>query len=202
MIRMHDVCKQYDGKTVLDHLNLHLEQGQHYALMGASGSGKTTLLNLLMGLEKPDSGQIVLPKGLRISAVFQENRLIEGMTAVANIRLVAPESAQNARKLLLELGIEEDSLPQPVSAYSGGMKRRVAIARALLADYDLLLLDEPYKGLDEDTRRQVIRCVQERTAGKTVLMVTHDPEDTAGHRLIELKGHDAAAQDNNKAAGS
>ena len=187
MIRLVDVCKQFDGKTVLEHFHLHLEKGQHYALMGPSGSGKTTLLNLLMGLTKPDSGQIELQPGLRISAVFQENRLLEGMTAEANIRLVAPESAQNARNLLLELGIEEESLPLPVRAYSGGMKRRAAIARALLAQYDLLLLDEPYKGLDEDTRQQVQTIVERMTAGKTVLMVTHDPEDAAGHRLIELK---------------
>jgi NitT/TauT family transport system ATP-binding protein len=164
-----------------------LEKGQRYALMGPSGSGKTTLLNLLMGLTRPDSGQIEMQPGLRISAVFQENRLLESMTAEANIRLAAPESAQNARHLLLALGIGEESLPLPVKAYSGGMKRRVAIARALLAEHDLLLLDEPYKGLDEDTRQQVQAVVERMTAGKTVLMVTHDPEDAAGHRLIELK---------------
>lgn len=187
MIRIHELCKQYDGKIVLDRLSLHLEAGQRYALMGASGSGKTTLLNLLMGLETPDSGRISMQPGLRISAVFQENRLLEMMTAEANIRLVAPDAAAKARELLLALGIEESSLPQPVKTYSGGMKRRVAIARALLAEYDLLLLDEPYKGLDEDTRQQVIETVQHMTVGKTVLMVTHDPEDAAGHRLIELK---------------
>lgn len=193
MIRMHQVCKQFDGKTVLDRLELHLEAGQRYAMMGVSGSGKTTLLNLLMGLVKPDSGTIEMPEGLRISTVFQENRLIEGMTAVANIRLVCPVSAENARSLLLEMGIEEDSLPQPVSAYSGGMKRRVAIARALLAEYDLLLLDEPYKGLDEDTRRQVAAVVQRLTEGKTLLMVTHEPDDTHGHHLIELNSEQTNA---------
>ncbi|MBR4067227.1 MAG: ATP-binding cassette domain-containing protein [Clostridia bacterium] len=193
MIHMHQISKQFDGKTVLDRLELHLEAGQRYALMGVSGSGKTTLLNLLMGLVKPDSGTIEMPEGLRISTVFQENRLIEGMTAVANIRLVCPVSPENARSLLLEMGIEEDSLPQPVSAYSGGMKRRVAIARALLAEYDLLLLDEPYKGLDEDTRRQVAAVVKRMTEGKTLLMVTHEPEDADGHHLIELNSEQTNA---------
>ncbi|MBE5814643.1 MAG: ATP-binding cassette domain-containing protein [Clostridiales bacterium] len=192
MIRIEKLCKSYDGKPVLEGLSLHLEEGQRYALMGASGSGKTTLLNLLMALETPDSGLIRMKPGLRISAVFQENRLLEMMTAEANIRLVAPEAGEKARELLLLLGIEPDSLPQPVKTYSGGMKRRVAIARALLADYDLLLLDEPYKGLDEDTRQQVIDTVKRMTEGKTVLMVTHDPEDTAGQRLIELKGTKAS----------
>lgn len=187
MLEILAVSKAFEGRPVLRNVTLTLERGGHYCLMGPSGSGKTTLLNLLMGLTKPDSGQIEMQPGLRISAVFQENRLLEGMTAEANIRLVAPESAQNARNLLLELGIGEESLPLPVRAYSGGMKRRAAIARALLAQYDLLLLDEPYKGLDEDTRQQVQTIVERMTAGKTVLMVTHDPEDAAGHRLIELK---------------
>lgn len=187
MIQIQGLCKAFDGKKVLNHFDLHLEAGQRYALMGPSGSGKTTLLNLLMGLEKPDAGQVNMPDGLKISAVFQENRLLEGMTAAANIRLVAAVPTQRIHQVLLSLGIEKDSLPQPIRTYSGGMKRRVAIARALLSDYDLLLLDEPYKGLDEETRQQVIGVVKEMTEGKTVLMVTHDPEDTKEHQLIELE---------------
>ncbi len=193
MIAIQKLCKAFDGKIVLQNFDLHLAKGQRYALMGASGSGKTTLLNILMGLEKPDNGTVTKPEGLKISAVFQENRLLENMTPEANIRLVAPVSQQKIHDVLLAMGIGSDSLHQPVATYSGGMKRRVAIARALLSDYDLLLLDEPYKGLDEDTRRQVIHLVEEMTNGKTVLMVTHDPEDAAGHHLIEL---DVPAQTN------
>lgn len=186
MIEIIDLCKAFDGKVVLEHFDLQLEDGQRYALMGTSGSGKTTLLNLIMGLIQPDSGHIIAPQGLKISAVFQENRLIEGMTPAANIRLVAAVDNERIHQVLLALGIEEDSLNQPVSTYSGGMKRRVAIARALLSDYDLLLLDEPYKGLDEETRQQVIAVVEEMSRGKTVLMVTHNPEDVRGHQLIEF----------------
>ena len=189
MIEIKNLCKAFDGKMVLDRFNLQLEAGHRYALMGPSGSGKTTLLNILMGLEKPDSGEIRKPDPLRISAVFQENRLLDAMTPAANIRLVVAASDHEIDELLLSLGIEQDSLHQPVRTYSGGMKRRVAIARALLSDYDLLLLDEPYKGLDEDTRQQVIAIVKEMTAGKTVLMVTHDPEDAREHHLIELESH-------------
>jgi len=186
MIEIKDLCKAFDGKVVLNHFQLRLEAGQRYALMGASGSGKTTLLNLLMGLEKPDSGHIIAPQGMKISAVFQENRLLEGMTPAANIRLVAAVATDQIHQVLLSMGIEQDSLNQPVRTYSGGMKRRVAIARALLSDYDLLLLDEPYKGLDEETRQQVIAVVERMSQGKTVLMVTHNPEDVQGHHLIEL----------------
>ncbi len=186
MIEIKELSKAFDGKIVLDRFHLQLEDGGRYALMGASGSGKTTLLNILMGLEKPDAGSVHMPDGLKISAVFQENRLLENMTAAANIRLVANVSTQEIHQLLLDMGIEKDSLDQPVQTYSGGMKRRVAIARALLSDYDLLLLDEPYKGLDEGTRQQVIAQVLRMTEGKTVLMVTHDPEDANGHQLIQL----------------
>ncbi|MBR2925274.1 MAG: ABC transporter ATP-binding protein [Clostridia bacterium] len=186
MIEIIDLCKAFDGKVVLEHFDLQLEDGQRYALMGTSGSGKTTLLNLIMGLIQPDSGHIIAPQGLKISAVFQENRLIEGMTPAANIRLVAAVDNERIHQVLLALGIEEDSLNQPVSTYSGGMKRRVAIARALLSDYNLLLLDEPYKGLDEETRQQVIAVVEEMSREKTVLMVTHNPEDVRGHQLIEF----------------
>lgn len=186
MIELKELSKAFDGKPVLNGFNLQLESGCRYALMGASGSGKTTLLNLLMGLEKPDSGSILKPDGLKISAVFQENRLLENLTPAANIRLVADVSLQKIHQLLLDMGIEPDSLDQPVKTYSGGMKRRVAIARALLSDYDLLLLDEPYKGLDESTRQQVIAIVLQMTQGKTVLMVTHDPEDAREHQLIQL----------------
>lgn len=186
MIEIIDLCKAFDGKEVLKHFDLHLENGKRYALMGASGSGKTTLLNLIMGLIKPDSGHIIAPKDLKISAVFQENRLLEGMTPAANIRLVAAVDNERIQQILLALGIDENSLHQPVRTYSGGMKRRVAIARALLSDYDLLLLDEPYKGLDEETRQQVIAVVEKMSQGKTVLMVTHNPEDVQGHHLIEI----------------
>ena len=186
MFEFKELSKAFDGKPVLDRFDLQLEEGGRYALMGASGSGKTTLLNILMGLEKPDSGHILKPDGLKISAVFQENRLLENMTAAANIRLVADVSAEEIHQLLLDMGIEQDSLDQPLRTYSGGMKRRVAIARALLSEYDLLLLDEPYKGLDESTRQQVIALVLKMTEGKTILMVTHDPEDAREHQLIQL----------------
>lgn len=186
MLEILQLSKAFDGKPVLENFSLKLEDGCRYALMGASGSGKTTLMNLIMGLETPDSGEIRKPDGLKMSAVFQENRLIDSMTAKANIRLVSNADTQQIHQLLLKLGIEEESLPQPVSTYSGGMKRRVAIARALLADYDLLMMDEPYKGLDEDTKQQVIQTVNRMTQGKTVLLVTHDPDETAGYELIQL----------------
>ncbi len=187
MLEAIKVSKSFEGQAVLTDFSARLEKGRKYCLMGASGSGKTTLINLLLGLMKPDSGTIRRAPDLKMSAVFQEDRLLEQMTAALNVALVSKATAGQIEALLLALAISPESLPQPVSAYSGGMKRRVALARALLADYDVLFLDEPYKGLDEKTRVQVMRVVEKATAGKTVLLITHDKEETAGYQPIAIK---------------
>ena len=137
MLEAIQLSKSFDGKSVLSNVSVHLERGKHYCLMGASGSGKTTLVNLFLGLLKPDSGSIRRAPDVKLSAVFQEDRLLEQMTAAANIALVSKASNQKIEELLKELGLDANSLCQPVSTYSGGMKRRVALARALLAEYDV-----------------------------------------------------------------
>lgn len=186
MLKTTNLCKAFDGRTVLSHVNLCLETGGHYALMGPSGCGKTTFLHILLGLIKPDSGTVRCPSGTRFSAVFQENRLLDHMTATANVSLVSPAPQAEIEALLVSLGIDPESLPLPVSAFSGGMKRRVALARALLADFDVLLLDEPFKGLDEETRAHAMQLVNERTKHKTVLLVTHDKSETEGYTPVSL----------------
>lgn len=181
-----NLSKSFDGKPVVADFSAAFPEGSRTCLMGPSGCGKTTLMNLLMGLIRPDSGEIWRQEGLRISAVFQENRLLEPLTAEANVAFVNPPDRSAIRPLLLELGIPEDSLAQPVSTFSGGMKRRVALCRALLADSHMLFLDEPYKGLDEDTRAKVMRIVKERTQKKTVVLITHDRQEAEGFSVIEL----------------
>lgn len=187
MLEAIRLSKAFEGKQVLRDFSAKLEKGRKYCLMGASGSGKTTLVNILLGLIKPDSGTVRRAPDLKMSVVFQEDRLLEQMTAGANVALVSKASADEIDRLLIRLGIPEESLPQPVSTYSGGMKRRAALARALLADYDVLFLDEPYKGLDEETRRAVIQIVQEYTKDKTVLLITHDKTETEGYIPLVLK---------------
>ena len=97
-----------------------------------------------------------------------------------------PAVCASTRRITLALGIPSESLSLPVSAFSGGMKRRVALCRALLAEYDVLTLDEPYKGLDEETRARVMRLVEAHTAGRTVILVTHTLEEAGGYELIRL----------------
>lgn len=187
MIQIERLCKAYDGKPVLREFSLTMENGEHLCLMGPSGCGKTTLLRLLMGLERPDGGSIAGLDGLRMSAVFQEDRLLEQLTAAENVRFVCGSLPGETERLLLRLGLEKESLSRPVREFSGGMKRRVAIARALLADFDVLFLDEPYKGLDAETKKAVQGAVGEYTRNKTVVLVTHDPAEAEGYRLVEMK---------------
>ncbi len=176
-IVVRNLEKRYGKLTVLDGFSAVFPAGEITCIMGRSGCGKTTLLRLLLGLEKPSGGEI---EGLpaRMSAVFQEDRLCEELSAFGNVRLVAPKrTEEDIRAALAALLLDGEAQTKPVSELSGGMRRRVAIARALLAEGELILMDEPFKGLDEGTRETVITYVKEMTAGRTVILVTHDEED-------------------------
>lgn len=174
------LSKSFDGRFVLDDVNLHLVSGNIYCLMGPSGSGKTTLFHILLGLVHADSGAINGIEKERISAVFQENRLCEAFTPIDNVTMVMPKSSGNhkskAREALKRL-LPDESLDRPVSTLSGGMKRRVAIIRALLVPFDMVIMDEPFTGLDEQTKQQTISYIKEQSAGKLVLISTHQEED-------------------------
>ncbi len=125
----------------------------------------------------------------RFSAVFQEDRLCEAFTPVENVMMVTGRllSQAQVRAELARL-LPEESLSRPAATLSGGMKRRTAICRALLAPYDVLLMDEPFTGLDEDTRQTVISYILEKSAGRMVLISTHQEEDVTllGAELIRL----------------
>lgn len=176
-IYVKNVSKSFGSKKVLQNLNLTIEPGKISCIMAPSGAGKTTLLRILMGLEEADSGCITGLEGKRFSAIFQEERLCEYMTAVENIRLVTPGlDAGSVVQEMDRLGLG-DCCAQPVSQLSGGMRRRVSILRALLAAYDVLCLDEPFKGLDDARKEQTLAYVKQKAAGRTVLFVTHDEKE-------------------------
>lgn len=178
-MKIQYLCKSFDGKVVLDHVSLTLESGGTACLMAPSGRGKTTLLRCIAGLEAPDSGQITdLPE--RIAYVFQEDRLCDGFSAVDNIRLVTGKALGEGeiRRHLEELGLA-GSLDQPVRELSGGMRRRVVISRAVCFGADLLLLDEPFKGLDDEARQQTADYILRHRGAAAILCVTHDREDAA-----------------------
>lgn len=193
-IVLSNICKSFGENRVLDCLSWAFPGGQISCVQGPSGCGKTTLLRLIAGLEKPDSGEIRGAEGKKISAVFQENRLLENLTAEKNLLLTARSgfTRTDARELLNDLGLS-GAEQRRTCELSGGMQRRVAVARALAADYELLLLDEPLTGLDGETRLQVLRCIQDRLDGRTAVWITHDPDaaallDAPVLRLDLLKG--------------
>lgn len=171
------VSKSFGAQKVISDFSMRFFPGESFCLMGPTGCGKTTLLRLLMGLEKPDTGQIYPQRPL--SAVFQEDRLCPYLSAMGNLRLAAGGKDDEALSALLtELGLDPREV-KPVSEYSGGMKRRVAIARALAVPFAILLLDEPFKGLDEDTRNMVAGTILRRLDGRTLILVSHDRAEAA-----------------------
>ena len=174
---LQDLSKSYGSRRVLEHFSAVFPAGETTCILGPSGCGKTTLLRLILALEQPDAGQI-LGRPPAVSAVFQENRLFEAFTTLSNAAAVLSGSRRErhaaAQAVLTELGLE-NSLYLPVTALSGGMKRRVAIARALLAPTELLVLDEPFTGLDAATKTGVLQCIRRHSRGITTLLVTHDP---------------------------
>lgn len=167
------VGKYYDGKQVLSNLNLSFCPGTVTVIIGPSGCGKTTLLRILLGLTDPDEGTYSIKDNARVSAVFQEDRLCEQLSAEKNVRMLPGHISKNyAKDLLRKAGIKETE-EKPVSAFSGGMKRRVAWCRALAVEADLVALDEPFTGLDDEKKHRLIRLLKETQKHATIVIVTH-----------------------------
>jgi len=173
------VCKSFGARRVLVDVSFEVADGQVLRVAGPNGCGKSTLLKIMLGLIKPDSGRLDgVPAHL--AAVFQEDRLCPGMTAIGNLRLVVPGlTSQAAAEVLDGIGVGASTINQPVRELSGGQKRRVAIARALAAPAELVCLDEPFTGIDADSLPAVAQAVMRGTAGKMVLLVTHDDDQAA-----------------------
>ena len=181
---LHQIFKSYGPTQVLDNLSLTLEGVT--VLMAPSGQGKTTLARLLLGLEQPDSGRMEITGHL--VAQFQEDRLCEHLTAVENICLVLGKSGKNrAEQALKQLGLEEQALKKPVCQLSGGQRRRVSLVRAMLADAEGVILDEPFKGLDADSRAMALEWVKQQIQGRWILLITHDKTEAEalGGTLLE-----------------
>lgn len=174
-MKLDHVSKSYQGRTVLRDFSLELPDRGFCCILGPSGAGKTTLLRLMAGLEQPDSGTVTV--SAPVSMVFQEDRLLAHDTVLENAALAA--DPQRAKELLVRLGLAEWLFRRP-AALSGGMRRRVAIARALAAPAGVYLMDEPLKGLDQDTKQAVLALIREETRNGLLVLVTHDPEEARG----------------------
>ena len=192
MAKVENLTVQYGGTTVLENFSAEFPDGGVTAVSGRSGCGKTTLLAVLLGLLRPDGGTV---SGFRQpSAVFQEDRLLPFLSAEKNIAVTAGCTEAEAGEALLSVGFDAADRGKRAFELSGGMARRVAIVRAMLAPGDAVLLDEPFKGLDERTRAQVVRFVCENRRGRTMVVVTHDPRDAealhAAH-TVQMSGQPA-----------
>ena len=185
MLKLIDIKKSFGEKTVLNGVSLTIDDGQTLCIMGASGGGKTTLMRIACGLILPDSGSVIFDYKKK-SCVFQENRLLPWYDALKNITCmgVSPDIAAN---YLQKVGLsgEEHTLP---ASLSGGMQRRLALARALAYGGDMFFLDEPFTGLDEGTKEDIISLLEQELSGKTALMVTHDAAaaQRLGDKIINL----------------
>lgn len=197
MASVENLTVQYGGTAVLENFSAEFPDGGVTAVSGRSGCGKTTLLAVLLGLLRPDGGTV---SGFRQpSAVFQEDRLLPFLSAEKNIAVTAGCTEAEAGEALLSVGFDAADRGKRAFELSGGMARRVAIVRAMLAPGDAVLLDEPFKGLDERTRAQVVRFVCENRRGRTMVVVTHDPRDAealhAAH-TVQMGGQPAQTDKN------
>ena len=188
-LEVRNLSKSYGDRVVLYGFSHTFPGGRITVVEGKSGCGKTTLLRLIAGLERPDGVAIRgVPDG-GLSMMFQEDRLPPQLTAAGCLRTVlkkTPERDDRIDAALAALGLS-DAPNQPVREFSGGMRRRVALARALLYPSPLVLLDEPFKGLDAATRRAAVDFARPLLAGRTVLLVTHDPEDADAFEALRLR---------------
>lgn len=197
LVELNDVVKKFGHKTVIDQLSLQIEAGKIYAITGPSGCGKSTLLNMIGGIEKVTSGKVVIfgnqnpsphsskvRKIMRnqISFLFQNYALSDNDTVQYNLEmaLVYNQEVSNKKQAIAEV-LERVGLKgyekQKVHTLSGGEQQRVAMARLLLKPTEIVLADEPTGNLDIENRNTIFELLLElNREGKTVILVTHDPE--------------------------
>lgn len=182
-VTLKNIKKSYGDRIIFDNFNREIVFDKPVVLMGESGVGKTTLARMIAGLEKPDFGEISgVPEA--VSFMFQEDRLLPWLSARENVEYVSDKETADFYLEKVLLGGEKDT---PVSDLSGGMKRRVALARALAYKSELVILDEPFKGLDFELKKKMTALISEEE--RHFLIITHEEEDAAllGAKVINIQ---------------
>jgi NitT/TauT family transport system ATP-binding protein len=185
-ISIQNLSKSFGATAVFNNFSAELPETGIVCLRGASGSGKTTLLRILAGLEKAESGTVSGLDGKKIAFVFQEDRLLPQCSALENVSLVSSES--EALFWLGKLGLSQELDKKPTEL-SGGMCRRVATARALAYRGDILLLDEPFKGLDAELKETLFKILRDVSKKALVILVTHEQSEAdIADKTISVEG--------------
>ena len=187
MLELKEIYLSFGEHAVLSDCSLHLVPGERIALMGPSGCGKTTLLRTALSLQPPDSGTVIC-RAHKPAAVFQEPRLLPWLTALENVNLVlsdTPETLPAARAWLECMELADSAGLYPAEL-SGGMQQRVSLARALAFEPDLLVLDEPFKGLDSALYDRILEVLKKALDGASLLLATHREEEALalGCRIV------------------
>lgn len=185
-IVLAEINKSFGNVKVLDNLNLLFPAGRASCITGPSGCGKTTVLNIVAGVQAPDSGSVLGAEGIKKAYVFQEPRLLPWKTVLQNVEFVLPEKwnpkrkKERAMECLGTVELEQDAFKLPPEL-SRGMAQRCSLARALAADAPIVLLDEPFSGLDAALKERIARRLQliwsERNT--TVVMASHSEDEAA-----------------------
>ena len=175
MIRLENITVKFGKQTVIKELSFEFEKGKIYGITGSSGIGKTTLINAIAGTVKLKQGRIIKDTE-KIGYIFQDPRLFPWLNSLENVMCACPDKDKAFHYLNLLLHDSDKKYPHELS---GGMKQRVSIARALAYEPELLLLDEPFKGLDEENKRNTAAVVLEFLKDKTAIIVSHDRDELA-----------------------
>src|SRR5262245_7472294 len=194
-LQLDRLVRRYGARTAVDGLSVAVARGEAFGFLGPNGAGKTTTFHLLTGLLSPDGGTIFLdgreaspadPRvRRRLGVVFQDPALDDTLTGLENLRLGAAlyglfgRAADSRITEMLELVELRERAGEPVEKWSGGMKRRLEIARVLLHDPEILIMDEPSRGIDQPTQRRIWAQLHERQRARrlTILLTTHQPDE-------------------------
>jgi len=185
IVKIQNLSLDFKGKKLFKNLNFNILENKNTAILGTSGVGKSSLLRCIANLENKNitSGKIVLKENTRLAWLSQENSLYPWLSILDNVQLYhhlkgskSAQTLQKAKELLKQVNMTEHC-DKKTYELSGGQKQRIALARTLMQDANLILMDEPFSALDAITKIQLQELTCELLKNKTVVLVTHDPQE-------------------------